>query len=137
MHNQPKHPCNVFWTPQATVSMHELPPKFWKTIAYCKKTGKLGVHTVHEVWPHSMGSHTSHGVSGSPPEELKHCLLLWFAHRAIPELHRAPPATLPGCTSSTPQQHFEIIAQVEATHQDIRQLILSHAYSSLVKVVRY
>lgn len=56
MHKQPKQPYNVFWTPQATVSVHELPPKVWKATAYCKKRENLGstqpMRSDHIAWPH-------------------------------------------------------------------------------------
>lgn len=95
-----KAPMQCVLDTTGAVSMHELPPKVCNQLPTAKNQENLRSTQPFEIWPYSISSRTSHGISGSPPEELKCCLLLWFAHRAIPELHQAPPATLTGCTST-------------------------------------
>lgn len=99
VHAQPaKTPMQHTGTPCPCISYH---PGSGKHLPAVRKQ-KFETHTLfptaHGIWLHSMVSHISLGISGSFPEELNHCLLLWFEHGMILSYPWLPSAPFPSCT---------------------------------------
>lgn len=101
-----KAPMQCVLDTTGAVSMHELPPKVCNQLPTAKNQENLGSTQPFEVWPYSIASHTSHGISGSPLEELKCCCCSGLHTEQSQSYTRL----LQPLSQAAPRQHFEIIA---------------------------